>query len=190
MDEQSAVLSSIKEFCLAQKSGDPYEILHALMKKSFVPIHGPVHHFRVGASLLTAFANAGGKIDLAKDLDELFARASYVPGAACGYWGVCGAAISSSMAISIIAGTGPLSEGDRWTVPMKNTIAILQSMDRVGGPRCCKRDSFLSIINATQYMNKTFGSHMKMSIITCDFSPLNHECIKTRCPFHPIGLNS
>ena len=62
----------------------------------------------VGAALLTAYKNAGGNIELAKALTETKNRGQSVPGGACGFWGACGAGISSGMFISIISGSTPL----------------------------------------------------------------------------------
>ncbi|MFR2157089.1 MAG: DUF5714 domain-containing protein [Evtepia gabavorous] len=41
----------------------------------------------VGASLLTAYRNAGGEITLAPALVELTPR-QHVPGGVCGFWGL------------------------------------------------------------------------------------------------------
>ena len=62
----------------------------------------------VGAALLTAYQNAGGKVDLEKSLLEVQRRGKGVPGGACGFWGACGAGISSGIFISIITASTPL----------------------------------------------------------------------------------
>ncbi len=38
---------------------NPITIALQLMKKDFINIHGPEHHFLDGAAFLTAFRNAG-----------------------------------------------------------------------------------------------------------------------------------
>ena len=50
--------------CLQEKSKNPVEIFYNIAHKDFVRIHGPENHVLDGASLLTAFFNAGGKISL------------------------------------------------------------------------------------------------------------------------------
>ena len=71
------------------------------MSMSFCHMHGPEHHIMVGAALLTAYKNAGGNIDLNKALLEMYSRGKDVPGGVCGFWGACGAAISTGMYMSI-----------------------------------------------------------------------------------------
>ena len=66
---------------------NPITIALQLMKKDFINIHGPEHHFLDGAAFLTAFRNAGGDINLGQCLDELAKRAFKMPGAMCGHWG-------------------------------------------------------------------------------------------------------
>ena len=63
----------------------------------------------VGSALLTAYKNAGGNIDLPNALLEMMNRGKTVPGGACGFWGACGAGITTGMFISIISNSTPLS---------------------------------------------------------------------------------
>ena len=63
---------------------------------------------------MTAFYNAGGRIELAAALNELMKRGLQMPGATCGLWGVCGAVSSLGAALSIIDETGPLSADSSW----------------------------------------------------------------------------
>ena len=65
-------------------------------------------HVMVGSALLTAYKNAGGEIDLSEALLEMMNRGKAVPGGVCGFWGACGAGISTGMFISIISGATPL----------------------------------------------------------------------------------
>lgn len=60
----------------------------------------------VGAALLTAYRNAGGKIDLKRALSEMVSRGKEIPGGSCGFWGACGAGISAGIYLSIV--TAPL----------------------------------------------------------------------------------
>lgn len=99
-------VKQIMEMCLIEKSKNPIEIFNSIAHKDFVRIHGPEHHVLDGAALLTAFYNAGGKIDLPESLNELMRRGLQMPGATCGMWGVCGAVTSMGAALSIIDGTG------------------------------------------------------------------------------------
>ena len=65
---------------------------------------------KVEAALLTAYKNAGGELDLEKALTEMQNRGKQVPGGICGFWGSCGAAVSTGIFLSIITGSTPLSQ--------------------------------------------------------------------------------
>lgn len=181
-------MKEIIDVCLSSKSKNPIEILNSLMSLSFIPMHGPIHHILVGSSLLTAFYNAGGKIELESALNELDYRAKQVPGAACANWGACGAGISCGMSLSIILKASPLST-DIWTYPMKLTTKALDSISNYGGPRCCKRDSYLALIEATNHLNDMFNLNMEITNIKCNYSSKNSQCIKEKCPFNDLFIN-
>lgn len=174
----------IIEACLREKSKNPIEIFKNIAKSDFVRIHGPEHHVLDGAALLTAFYNASGKIDLQNSLQELMKRGLQMPGAICGMWGVCGAVSSMGAALSIIDGTSPLSTDFSWGKHMEFTSKALHSLSQVGGPRCCKRDAFLSFQNVIQYINENYDVELESSSIECGFSEKNEQCIKERCPFY------
>ncbi len=174
----------IIEACLKVNSRNPIDIFNNIAQQDFVRIHGPEHHILDGASLLTAFYNAGGNIDLEKSLNELMKRGLQMPGAICGLWGVCGAVSSIGAALSIIDGTTPLSSDGSWGKHMEFTSKALYSLSQVGGPRCCKRDAFLSFQNAIQYINENYDVELQNAQIKCSFSEKNEQCIENKCPFY------
>ncbi len=181
-------VDQIIPYCLETKSKNPIEIITHLMNESFCHMHGPEHHIMVGASLLAAYKNAGGNIDLNEALIEIAIRGRQVPGGACGFWGACGAGISSGMLISIITKSTPLTI-EPWGFSNKMTSKSLNAIGSVNGPRCCKRDSFLSILSAIDFIYENFGIQMEKSDITCDFSKFNNQCIGNRCPFNIANKN-
>lgn len=176
-------LDRIFSVCLHSSSKNPIALIREMMQLDFCHMHGPEHHVMVGCALLTAYKNAGGAIDLEKALLEMRQRGKAVPGGACGFWGACGAGISSGMFISIISGATPLTR-EPWGLSNKMTSASLAAIGEVGGPRCCKRDSFLSILTAIDFVKEHFGVAMEKENVVCTFSHKNNQCIGTRCPFH------
>lgn len=177
-------VKKIIEACLQEKGTNPIDIFYNVAQMDFVRIHGPEHHVLDGASLLTAFYNAGGNIDLPSSLNELMKRGLQMPGATCGMWGVCGAVSSMGAALSIIDGTGPLTSDASWGRHMEFTSKALYSLSQVGGPRCCKRDAFLGFQNAIQYINENYDVELESNNIECCFSEKNEQCIKGKCPFY------
>lgn len=185
-DCHMAGLDAVAAVCLNSTSKDPVEILESMMALPFCHMHGPEHHVMVGAALLTAYKNAGGSIDLEKALAEMINRGKKVPGGACGFWGACGAGISSGMFVSIISSSTPLSE-EPFALAHHMTAASLNAIGEIGGPRCCKRDSYLAILAAIDYVSKHFAVQMERPEIVCRHSAKNNQCIGKRCPF--AGIN-
>ena len=177
-------VSKIIAACLHESSTNPVEIFNHIAKNEYVRIHGPEHHILDGAALLTAYYNAGGKIDLQTALQEIMKRGLQMPGATCGMWGVCGAVSSMGAALSIIDGTGPLSSDASWGKHMEFTSKALYSLSQIGGPRCCKRDAFLSFQQAVSFINENYEVKLEMDTIKCTYSDMNAQCIKDRCPFY------
>ncbi len=179
-------MDSIIGLCLHEHSKNPIEIIDEMMAMPFCHMHGPEHHVMVGAALLTAYHNAGGNVELEKALPEMYRRGKEVPGGACGFWGACGAGISTGMYLSIITKSTPLAEKE-WGLSNQMTARALQKIGEAGGPRCCKRDSYLSIIEAVRFTEEKLGVHMEIKEFFCTRSDRNNQCIQKACPFYKAG---
>ena len=175
-------MDSIFGICLEEESCNPIAILEKLMTMPFCHMHGPEHHVMVGAALMTAYKNAGGEVELEKALHEIYQRGKAVPGGACGFWGACGAGVSAGQFVAIITNSTPLSER-AWSLSNQMTSKALDSIGKNGGPRCCKRDSYLSILAAVDFVAEHLGVSMSKTKPVCSRSEQNRQCIKNRCPF-------
>lgn len=182
----TAGMDAIIGLCLNETSKNPVEIIKKMMTLPFCHMHGPEHHVMVGAALLTAFRNAGGEINLDSALPEMMNRGKNVPGGVCGFWGACGAGISSGMFVSIISKSTPLTE-EPFALSHHMTAKSLEAIGEIGGPRCCKRDSYLSILSAIDYVKDNFGIQMEKPDIICTHSAQNNQCIGERCPFSALN---
>ena len=136
----------------------------------------------VGAALLTAYKNAGGEIELQKALHEMYRRGKAVPGGACGFWGACGAGISAGQFMAIATESTPLAK-EPWGLSNRMTAKALDSIGKNGGPRCCKRDSYLSILAAIDFAAEHLGVQMNKGTPACTRSRQNNQCIGKSCPF-------
>jgi len=179
-------IDSMIKTCLNETSKDPIVIMMKLMSLPFCHMHGPEHHVMVGSALLTAYRNSGGDVDLSEALMEMMNRGKSVPGGACGFWGACGAGISTGMFISILSKSTPLSK-EPFALSHQMTSKALGEIGKIGGPRCCKRDSFLSILAAVDFVDEHFGIKMEKSRIICPYASKNNQCIGKRCPFSKAG---
>ncbi len=173
----------IFSLCLNEKSINPVHILEKMMSLEFCHMHGPEHHVMVGASLLTAYKNAGGFLNLGTALSGIYKRGKQVPGGACGFWGACGAGISAGMYVSIVTKSTPLAK-EAWGLSNQMTARALNAIGQNGGPRCCKRDSYLAIIEAVSFTKEKLNVQMEIEKVVCSRSRKNNQCIKDFCPFY------
>lgn len=176
-------IDRILSLCLTETSKNPLEIFDKLIALPSCHMHGPEHHVIVGASLLTAYHNAGGALDLPKALDVMQERGRQVPGGICGFWGSCGAAVSSGIFVSIVTGATPLTE-ESWGLCNEMTSRTLASVAKIGGPRCCKRNGRLAILQGIAFAKEKLGVQMESSPVTCHHMQQNNQCLGSKCPFY------
>lgn len=188
---RSEGVAYIINLCSKSDSTDPIQIMNEAMKDRSINPNGPEHHTLIGAALITAFANAGGKDPKGNPLDknaalaELKKRSLQVPGGACGFWGTCGASISAGQAMSILNGSTPMTP-EPWAQCQRLTSMILGHMADVGGPRCCKRTGYISALTAVPYINDVLDANIQRpDDVVCSFFSRNAECRGQNCPFFP-----
>lgn len=176
-------IEAIKTIALQSQSSNPVEIAVAMMQNPYIHFHGKEHHVLVGAALLSAYRNSGGNLDLEQALSEVGRRGAQVPVGVCSLWGACGAGISAGIFISIVTGTTSQKETE-WSLSNLMTSKALEQIATLGGPHCCKRNSFLAIQMAVNFCANHLGIQMNLSKnYTCTFKDFNPQCVKDRCPF-------
>jgi len=176
-------MDEVLSICFNSKSKDPIEIMEQMMSVPACHMHGPEHHTMVGSALLTAYKNAGGDINLTAALYEMQKRGRQVPGGVCGFWGACGAGISTGIYVSIVSKATPLAK-EAWGLSNQMTARALETIGKNGGPRCCKRDSYLAITEAIRFTGEKLGVTMEQHEIRCSRSHLNNQCLQESCPFY------
>lgn len=163
---------------------NPTHIFRRIAQKEYVSMHGPEHHILDGASILVAYKNAGGNIDIDNALEKLMVEGLKMPGAMCGLWGMCGAITSIGAALAIIDGTGPLSTDGTWGKHMQFTSNAIRELGQINGPRCCKRDAMVAFKNGIEYVNNHYDVTLEYEHMKCEYSNRNEQCIKERCPYY------
>jgi hypothetical protein len=175
----------IEQYCAHTSGTDPLEMAVILMKNPAVKMHGPEHHFLVPAVLLAASSNLSsrdGKLTLIRQARK---RAENVLGGFCGFYGACGAAVGTGIFVSVWTGATPLSASE-WMLSNRVTAECLMKIAAHGGPRCCKRDTFLALLSASDFVKKRLAIDFHMNrAIRCSFHDLNRECLEESCPFYP-----
>lgn len=167
-----------------EKGINPVVIFKNIATNNYIRIHGPEHHILDGASLLVAYKNAGGNINLDEALLKIKEQGLKMPGAMCGLWGVCGAVTSVGAALSIIDGTGPLSNDGSWGNHMGYASKTIAKLGEINGPRCCKRDGKIALKYGAEYINSHYKVNLEYNETRCDYSKVNIQCIKEKCPFY------
>ena len=180
---RAPALVVIRQRCLEAKDTDPIALAEKLMQEPTVHMHGPEHHVLAGAALLTAYHNVTGKPGLEADLEKMVQRGKQVPGGTCGFFGCCGAAVSAGIFGAIVLESTPLSE-ETWGKANLLTSQCLANEAKVGGPRCCKRNVYLSILTAVKVLEAELDVTLPIpSRTVCRFSHKCRECLRERCPF-------
>ena len=108
-------------------------------------------------------------------------------GGFCGFQGDCGAAVGVGIFISVMTGSTPLSVRE-WRLSYLATGRALITIAENGGPRCCKRNSFLALEEACKFVREQFDITLPVSQnVKCDFTDLNRQCIKEKCRYYTSG---
>jgi Family of unknown function (DUF5714) len=180
----------IERTCATTTLTDPVAIAQGLMRHPSVKLHGPEHHLLVPAALLAALANSRGEPERrAEWVAEARRRAEPLVGGLCGFQGACGAAIGAGIFASIATGATPLST-EAWRQANGLTARALDAVARAGGPRCCKRDTFLSVLAGARFAREALGVDLQARGVACEWSGQVAECLGEGCPFHRGGAGA
>lgn len=175
----------VEIFCANSESINPIAMATAIMHRRGIKMHGPEHHFLVPAVLITAYYNKTGQRGLINNkLKIARERAKMVPGGSCGFCGNCGAAVGTGIFMSIVLNSSPLAK-EEWRLSNLMTAEALFEVARMGGPRCCKRDTWLAIKAAIRFVKEHLNVTLESSDIHCSFFGKNKECLQTDCAFYP-----
>lgn len=186
--KEKAIWDVIDTYCLSLASRNPVEMAEILMKFPGFKMHCPDHHYLVPAVLLASYSKTvqkkqklEGWLKIARN------RAEKVPGAFCGTHGSCGAAVGTGIFMSSVTKATPLSAIE-WDLCNSIVGKSLLSMAQYGGPRCCKRVTYLSLLETGRFLKERLSVQLDIpESIECKFFQRNEEqCLKERCPFYPI----
>jgi hypothetical protein len=172
--------------CIASELRDPVAQALLLMRDRRIAMHGPEHHFLVPAVLLSSFYNVTGETgEKAEKIRTAQKRAASVLGGFCGFQGDCGAAVGVGIFVSVMTGSTPLSVKE-WRLSNLATGRTLITIAENGGPRCCKRNTFLALEEAGKFVREQFDITLPVSQnVKCEFTDLNKQCLHDRCRFYP-----
>ena len=73
------------------------------------------------------------------------------------FLGIYGSITAVGAVLSIIHKTSPLTSNDYYKDNMEFTSLVIKKISEIGGPRCCKRNAFLSLSYAVDFIEKKYG---------------------------------
>ena len=177
----------IQQQCLTSQATDAIRLAAELMRHPGVAMHGPEHHFLVPAVLLTAYYNLRQQSDMkTRKVQEARGRAQSIVGGSCGFHGACGAAIGVGIFVSLVTEATPTSS-EEWRLCNTATAEALSRIAARGGPRCCKRNTFLALESAAEFSAAHLGQALPLERVVCSFSALNRECQGAGCEYSKVA---
>lgn len=174
----------IETTCLGAHAPEMAPLLQRLKNHPRMKLHGPEYHFMVPGVILANYRTLGGEIS-----DEKFGRAirrgGKIPGGNCGFCGACGAGVGVGIAFGAILGSSPV-KGEQRGLINEVTSRVLVRIAALRAPRCCHRDSLVSLQAAAELSAEYIGMSLCYGEpAPCDQVERNKECIRERCPYFP-----
>lgn len=173
----------VKIVCLRSTKTDPIDLAKEIMASPAIKMHGPEHHFITPAVLLTTVANytnsRSGLEERIQRAEELATK--FAPNCSW-HLGTCGAALGASIFLIVWNNLEPNNEAS-WDEGNYIVSNSLKRIAELGSPRCCKRDTYIAIEEATEYLRKKYGINLPVSEAKCDFSLRNRTCKHEDCIF-------
>jgi len=177
------ILGLVEEICVATDIKDPIELANRIFEIPDLNMHGPEYHSIVPAILVTAYQNVIGNKN-PPNIREAIKRGQDTKGGYCGTHGACGAAIGAGAAYSIINQVSPLSKEIRGNANQITAQALL-NISQYGGPRCCKRETILSLESTKK--NIDVFKDLSGSKYVCKQFKDNKDCLRSECPYFPYN---
>jgi hypothetical protein len=177
-------VAAIRVFCENTQETDMIAMLKALRRHPAVPMHGPEHHAMVPGIIVAAARNAGFPVP-----EEAVAcaveRGGEVPGGACGFRGICGAATGAGIAFAVLLEATPVAAAARRKAQAA-TARILARIAETEAGRCCQRESWTALRETADMSEEILGVRLAAAEpLACGQFRDNRECIGKRCPLFP-----
>ena len=178
----------IRNICLIgfDNGSTPLQLFQDAWENADFQMHCPEHHYLVPAVLLTVYRGLKNddKALLENDLKIAEERAKNLLAGFCGWYGACGAAVGSGVFLSLLTDTSPYST-ETWALANKLTSECLSDIAALGGPRCCKRVCFSTLITTAKFMKDNMNLDIgELPEIKCTYNERNSECKKESCPYY------
>jgi MoaA/NifB/PqqE/SkfB family radical SAM enzyme/SAM-dependent methyltransferase len=174
-------LAVIERVCQTTAETDLIALLNEVRRHPALPRHGPEHHVLVPAIILTAYRNLGGDVTPAM-IRTAISRGRSVPGGACGFLGVCGAATGVGIAFSLLLKANPVKPTERRQV-QRAVQAVLGELTSLEAARCCQRECWLALRQAAKLSRELLTIPLQaVAPLVCRQAGDRPDCLQSRCP--------
>ncbi len=175
----------IRQVCLHSGQADPVALMQTIRAHPLFPVHGPEHHALLPAVILAALRNRGAAVT-DEQIETAIQRGGSLPGGACAFLGICGAAAGVGVAVSLLLAATPYQGAGRQAA-MQAVLAALSRIAAFEAPRCCQRECWLALCAAAESVRAATGICLPVEPFACTQFNQNKECIHQQCPLWPAG---
>lgn len=176
----------VRDACIQSTETDLIVLYERLRRHPSIPQNGPDYHVLVPAVITAVYRNRGGDISDDAILTAI-ERGGAIPGGACAFMGICGAAVGVGAAFSIILGGTPFEGKIRQSV-MLVTARITEKLSRFPAARCCQRDSYTALVEAARFSKDFLPVELLAEgTVVCTYYRENAHCLGKHCELHPAA---
>ena len=182
-------IAVIEHLCLSSTETILGILSNEIRQHPAIPAHGPEHHALIPGIILATYRNRGGQIT-DEQIKAGIKRGAKLPGGACGFMGVCGAAIGVGTAFSIILHSTPM-QGKARCLSQSATHACLGKIIENEAARCCQRESWICLNEAARLSATMLPVKLEAGAPPiCEQFAKNPTCIKRECPLFPQPIKT
>ena len=178
----------IKKQCLSYKDIDPNALAVQIMNSPLIRMHGSEHHFIVPAVMLTCtYKNIKTDKDLSTLLDIAEDLAMNTISQDCQFdCDFCGAANSTRIFLDLFTQNSDNSD-EILSLDKILTARCIKTIAELNLPRCCKRDTYITIQETTKFLKENFELDLPESSAKCTFSLRNKSCGREICIYYNLA---
>jgi hypothetical protein len=175
----------VTRICLRTRETDMIALLETIRRHEAIGLHGPEHHGMAAGILLATWRNLGGDID-DEAIRRGIERGMKIPGGACGFLGVCGAAAGVGAGLAMILDATPVRPAARSQV-MRAVADVMAGQGAFDASRCCQREVWVALRAAAEISRGLIDPALRAEgALECQQSSENTECVGSRCPLAPV----
>jgi hypothetical protein len=153
------------------------------MKHPSFNSYGIEHHEIVAAVILISLWNLNLTALSESRLKAAMKKGAKIPYGSCGSMGTCGACVSAGVAVAMYNNSNYLKDKER-NASLKAVSTSLLKLTELGGPRCCKYSTYVSIQAAWQVLTEGFSLPLQPLNLNCEFQNQIVDCKKEICPLY------